>query len=88
MKKLNWEKKYLSDKSGYWFETKVKFINWTYVIETGEFLDRYKCFLFVNNFAEETLISKKEFKTLENAQKFCEKHLDALAKNFNKFLKS
>ena len=88
MKKLNWKKKYLSDKSGYWFETKVKFINWTYVIETGEFLDRYKCFLFVNNFTEETLISKKEFKTLENAQKFCEKHLDTLAKNFNKFLKS
>ena len=62
MKKLNWKKRYLNDKSGHWFSAYVKPLNWEYVVETGYCSDRYYCFLFVNKYSDEVKISKKTFK--------------------------
>ena len=84
MKKLNWKKKYLEDKSGYWHEAKVKAVNWTYVVDTDYNTGLYGCFLFVNAFADEVLISKKKYKTIEAAQEFCQKHIETIAINLQK----
>ena len=89
MKKLNWKKRYLNDKSGHWFSAYVKPLNWEYVVETGYCSDRYYCFLFVNKYSdEEVKISKKTFKKLEDAQKCCEKHLIDTANKLNLLIKS
>jgi hypothetical protein len=79
MKKLNWKKKHLDDKSGFWHEAKVKSINWTYVVDTDYNSGLYGCFLFENAFADEVQISKKKYKTLEAAQNFCQKHIESIA---------
>jgi hypothetical protein len=84
MKKLNWKMKYLSDNSGFWHESKIKSINWTYVVDTDYNSSLYGCFLFVNDFADEVLISKKKYKTLESAQKFCQKHIETIASSLSK----
>ena len=31
--KLNWKKKWLDDKSGFWYSAKVPILNWEYVID-------------------------------------------------------
>jgi hypothetical protein len=84
MKNLNWKKKYLSDKSGFWYEAKIKSINWTYVVEVSYNDSFYGCYLFVNDFADEAEISNKKYKTLEQAQNFCQKHIENIT---NKLLK-
>jgi hypothetical protein len=84
MKKLNWKKKYLGDKSGYWYESRVKSIDWTYVVDTDYDNGLYGCFLFVSAFADEVQISKKKYKTLEAAQNFCQDHIVTIASNLQK----
>ena len=84
MKKLTWKKKYLEDKSGCWHESKIKAINWTYVIDTDHNNGLYGCFLFVNSFADEVLISKKKYKTLDKAQECCQKHIETIVYNIQK----
>lgn len=84
MKKLIWKKKYLDDKSGYWHESKVKAVNWTYVVDTDYDNGLYGCFLFVNAFADEVPISKKKYKTLEAAQECCQKHIETTVNNLSK----
>ena len=84
MIKLIWKKKYLDDKSGHWHETKVKAIGWTYVVDTDYNNGLYGCFLYVNNFADEVKISKKNYKTVEAAQEFCQKHIETIAVNLQK----
>lgn len=86
--KLNWKKKYLSDKSGFWYEAKVTPISWTYVVEPIYNQDKFGCYLFVNTFADEVEIAKNKFKTLEAAQKECENHLTKTYKQFQKFIDS
>lgn len=88
MKKLNWKKKYLSDKSGFWYEAKIKSINWTYVVDTDYDNGLYGCFLFVNEFADEVLLSKKKYKTLEAAQEFCQKHIENIIVKLQKEIKN
>jgi hypothetical protein len=89
MKKLNWKKKYLDDNSGFWHEAKVKSINWTYVVEKNyDVIERYGCYLFVNNFADEVQISKKKYKTVEAAQNFCQKHIESIAEKLQKEIKT
>lgn len=88
MNKLKWKIKYLSDKSGFWYEADVKPLGWTYVIDDTTEQENYQCFLFVSKCCgEESRISKKKFKSLEKAQQECEKHLkmvyDGLKKIFN-----
>jgi hypothetical protein len=86
--KLNWKKKYLSDKSGFWYEADVRPIGWSYVVEPLYKQDRFGCYLFVNTFADEVEIVKKKFKTLEAAQRECENHLTKTYKQFQKFIET
>lgn len=87
MKNLNWKKKHLDDNSGYWYEAKVKAINWTYVLDPDYNNGLYGCFLFVNDFADEVQISKKKYKTLEAAQNFCQKHIEDITNKLFKEIK-
>jgi hypothetical protein len=85
MKKLNWKKKYLGDKSGHWHEAKVKSIDWTYIIDSNIYDGNlYGCYLWINSFDNEVEISKKKYKTLEAAQNFCQKHLETVANKLQK----
>jgi hypothetical protein len=34
MKKLNWKKKWLDDKSGYFYSAKVPVIGWEYIVDS------------------------------------------------------
>jgi len=88
VKKLNWKKKYLDDNSGFWYEAKVKSINWTYAVDTDYNSGLYGCFLFVNAFADEVQISKKKYKTLEAAQNFCQEHIESIAEKLQKEIKT
>lgn len=88
MKKIIWKKKYLNDRSGFWFETNIKSLDWTYVIEEGYNSEKYYCYLFQNNFSDEVSLSKKHFKNIEDAQIFCENHLKMTAKKLNDFLQN
>ena len=99
--KLNWKKKWLEDKSGFWYSAKVPILNWEYIIDG---LDRcevnnknqesynyyeFAAGVFLSSTADDVIkISKKEFKTKEAATNACEKHLQTTAEKFNKWIKS
>ena len=83
---LKWKKKTLDDNSGDWLEADVKPLNWTYVVDQSYDTKDFQTFLFVNDFADETRISKKNFKTQEAAQTFCEEHLKAIHCKLSKLL--
>ena len=87
MKKLNWKKKYLSDKSGYWFEANVDTIQWKYTVESPYASEKYNCFLWIGRCDDEVKISKKQFKTVEDAQSFCENHFVEIVTKLNKIFK-
>jgi hypothetical protein len=88
--KLKWEKKWLDDKSGYWYSAKVPVIGWEYIVDTHynvginyEFVGG----LFFAKYDDDiTRISNKFYKTEEKAMTACEKHLDDTAEKFNKWL--
>lgn len=75
---LKWKKKSLDDKSDTWLEADVKALNWTYVVDQVGNSKEFGTFLFVTDFADETRIANKNFKTQEEAQVFCEEHLKAI----------
>ena len=81
---LKWKKKVCDDNSGDWLEADVKPLNWAYVVDQDYDTKDYVTFLFVNDFADETKISKKNFKTQEAAQAFCEEHLKAIHQKLSK----
>ena len=83
---LKWKKKVCDDNSGSWIEADVKALNWTYVVDQDYVTKDFGTFLYVNDFADETKISKKNFKTQEAAQTFCEEHLKAIYQKLSKFL--
>jgi hypothetical protein len=85
--KLNWKKKYLSDKSGYWYSAKVAIINWEYVVEPCNEL--YSCYLFTGPHVDEiNICPKMKFKTVEIGQKKCEEHLAKTYEGFKKFIEN
>jgi hypothetical protein len=85
--KLNWKKKYLSDKSGHWYSAKVDIINWEYVVESYD--DLYVCYLFTGpNVDDINIYPKMKFKTVEIAQKKCEEHLAKTYEDFKKFIEN
>lgn len=85
MRKLVWKKKYLNDRSGYWYEAKIKSINWTYVVESNSWSENlYDCYLFVNDSDEAVQISKKKHKTLDSAQNSCQKHVEIIIAELQK----
>lgn len=83
---LKWKKKVCDDNSGDWIEADVKPLIWTYVVDQDYVTKDYGTFLYVNDFADETKISKKNFKTQEAAQTFCEEHLKAIHQKLSKLL--
>ena len=85
--KLNWKKKYLSDKSGHWYSAKVAIINWEYIVES--YNDLYSSYLFTGPHVDEiNICPKKKFKSHEQGQKECEKHLAKTYEDFKKFIES
>ena len=89
MKKLNWKIKYLDDNSGCWHEAKIKSINWTYIIDSNIYDgDFYKCYLWVNSFADEIQISKNKYKTLEAAKNCCQRHIENITNKLQKEIKN
>jgi hypothetical protein len=88
--KLNWKKKWLDDKSGYWYSAKVPVVDWEYVVEDARGWDKEPKFfagLFVSNSDEVTSIRKKYFDTERQAMEACDEHLLQSSEKFNKWLK-
>jgi len=83
---LKWKKKVCDDNSGSWIEADVKVLTWTYVVDQDYVTKDFGTFLYVSDCADETKISKKNFKTQEAAQAFCEEHLKAIHQKLSKFL--
>lgn len=87
---LNWKKKLLDDKSGYWYSAKVPIINWEYIIETECNVEvdwGYIAGIFYSKHDDDlTKISSKVYKTEEAAMIACEKHLLNTAEKFNNWL--
>jgi hypothetical protein len=90
MKKLNWKKKWLDDKSGYWYSTKVPILNWEYIVDEYYYMRDSKGFvgcLFFSKFDDDaTRVSNKIYKTEESAMIACEKHLHDTAEKFTKWI--
>ena len=85
--KLNWKKKYLEDKSGYWYSANIPVLNWEYVVDVYD--DHSAPYLFVGPHVDEiNICPKKKFKSHEQAQKECEKHLAKTYENFKKFIEN
>lgn len=89
MNKLKWKELHCDDLSASWLEAIVKPLQWTYVIDEGIADGLYSCFLFMDQkTCEEIRITSKNFKTIEKAQEFCEKHLEKTYLNLKKLYES
>lgn len=90
MKKLNWKKKWLDDKSGYWYSAKVPIIGWEYIIETECNVEVDWCYIagiFYTKYDDDLMrISSKFYKSEESAMIACEKHLLNTTEKFIKWL--
>ena len=87
---LNWKKKWLDDKSGYWYSAKVPVIGWEYVTDKHYHagIDHgFVAGLYFSKFDDDmTRFSNKSYKTEQAAMTACEKHLLNTAEKFNNFL--
>ena len=96
---LNWKKKRLDDKSGYWYSAKVPIIGWEYVIDgapyyqlnygekENEGYDRFVVGVFFSQMDDDcSKFTKQQFRKKETAMNACEKHLLNTAEKFNSFL--
>ncbi len=84
---LKWKKKWLDDKSGYWYSTKIPVIGWEYIIDVYEEDNNFKTSLFLSKTDSDTIkIGKGDYKTKDAAKKACEKHLQSTFKKFQKAL--
>jgi hypothetical protein len=90
MKKLNWKKKWLDDKSGYFYSAKVPVIGWEYIVDSDYKAGVNRGFiggLFFSKYDDElTRVSSKFYKTEEPAMIACEKHLQDTAEKFNEWI--
>jgi hypothetical protein len=88
--KLNWKKKWLDDKSGYWYSAKVPVIGWEYIVDSDYDFGQHCGFiggLYFGKFDDDiTKISNKFYKTEEDAIIACENHLQDTAEKFNKWM--
>ena len=87
---LNWKKKFLDDKSGYWYSAKIPIINWEYIVDSDYDFGQCRGFiggLYFSKFDDDiTKISKKFYKTEEAAMIACEKHLINTAEKFSNWI--
>jgi len=99
--KLIWKKKWLDDKSGYWYSAKVPILNWEYVIDgepccvfdykNQDYKDyeEFTIGVFLSKIDDDFIkISKKRFRKKETAMVACEKHLQDTANRFNKWMET
>lgn len=88
--KLNWKKKLCKDKSAHWYSAKVPIIGWEYITDKHYNVGIDKGFiggLYFGKFDDDiTRFSKKFYKTEEEAMIACEKHLEATAEKFIKWV--
>ena len=95
--KLNWKKKWLDDRSGYWYSAKVPILNWEYIIDgyctfnyKKQDYEDYNDFVagvFLSNIDDEFVkVSKTHFRKKETAMTACEKHLQNTSEKFNKWI--
>jgi hypothetical protein len=87
---LNWKKKWLDDKSGYWYSAKVPIIGWEYIVDTHYDYGVDCGFiggLYFSKFDDEiTRVTNKFYKTEAAAMVACEKHLINTAEKFNNWI--
>jgi hypothetical protein len=86
--RLKWKSKKCKDLSAIWLEAEVKGLGWTYIIDDGLNIQEFMCFLTITPYQEENCLTRKQFKTLEQAKAFCENHLESIYKNISKIFKS
>jgi hypothetical protein len=90
--KLNWKKKWLDDKSGYWYSAKVSILNWEYIVEdikAWENESKFVAGVYFSKFDDDVVrLSKTIFKTEQQAKNACEKHLKDTAEKFNRWFKT
>ncbi len=85
--KLKWKPKKCRDLSAIWLEAEIKTLGWTYIIDDGLNIQDYMCFLTITPYQEECCLTKKQFKTIEQAKQFCEKHLETTYKTLQRIYK-
>jgi len=85
-RKLTWKHLWLDDKSGSWYSAKVPVLDWEYVIEETHGSGQWKPSVFyaVNSCEDACSLfpSDRSYKSLEAAQRACERHLE---NRYNKF---
>lgn len=90
MKKLNWKKTWLDDRSGYFYSAKIPIIGWEYIVDNDykSGIDHgFVGGLFFSKYDDDiTRISNRFYKTEENAMKACEKHLQDTFEKFSKWI--
>lgn len=83
---MNWKYKTCDDGSGSWFESKIKELDWTYIVENYYQNWDYHVALYLG--CGEEVVLKEGLKTLGAAQKYAEKHfqkmVDKIIKNYGK----
>jgi hypothetical protein len=74
---LDWEEKWLDDRSGYWYSATVPILQWEYIVEVmGPASFTCGVFYCQNCCVDMSPCSKKStFKKFGSAVKACEKHL-------------
>ena len=92
--KLKWKKKWLSDKSGYWYSAKVPILNWEYIVDgvsdcesdyKNQEYDKFMVGVFLSYMNDDIVkFTRKKFRKKETAMESCEKHLQDIT---NKFIK-
>jgi len=86
--KFEWKKKWLDDRSGYWYSAKIPIIGWEYIVETL-YTESIVAGMYYSRFDDEiTNISKKRFKSEQEAKTACEKHLQDTYKKFKTWIQT
>jgi hypothetical protein len=87
--KLHWVKKKPDGFQVAWFEASVGSVGWVYVVDNGvENPSKYSSYLLFTSpprLLSEVRLTSREFKTPEQAIKFCENHLVNTYKKLQKY---
>lgn len=84
--KLQWKKKWLDDKSGYWYSSKIPVIGWEYVVEDCGY-GFWEVGLYLSKTdTDVTQVVNKDYKNEKAAMRACEKHFINTSKKFIKWL--
>lgn len=85
--RLQWKKKWNSDKSGYWYSAKVPIVGWEYIIDVYEEPEEFTASVFYSKYSDDvTMITSKSYRQKESAMNACENHLEKTKSAFKKLL--